>query len=446
MTKKARRGVRNHTRADLIAELLRVFQVYQRPFTRREFEGTSPLGAKSIEKCFGSWAEALEKSGLAAKFAKLKAVEAEVKQFNPDKEAREAWAKKKLELVEKSERRRLTGLRDYAQKVDIVREMLEESIAKAEPPVVDVHPVQLVTPVAEADKPHITLWFEFSDLQLGTLMTPEEMGGLNKHNWLIWKAKLGVWTKAVIDKITKFSLTHTIDHVVLACLGDMVEGQDIFRGQVWQIDRHVVDQAIDGANDTAAAFIEIMLSHPNQKFRVLEVFGNHGRTQKKGEAPYACSMDKVYQRFLEAQIARAGVTNYSYHRNEAWFFLLEVYGFNHLLLHGDQGTSGLWSGRPTLNGLEKALARWGVMLQQVIHYLHIGHFHQAISIALGSSQLLINGSFIGTSKFSATQMVASSPPIQAVHVFCPRAGLVATEYILLTEDHALNPCAQNVLG
>lgn len=441
--KKVRRPRTTHVRSDLIAELLRVFQVFQRPFTRKEFDNTSPLGSKAIDKAFGSWANALEKSGLAAKFAKFKEVEAEVKQFNPDKEAREAWTKKKQELIENSERRRLASLRDYAQKVDIIREMLEETIAKAEPPVVDVQP--LIPHPVKPEKPHITLWCEFSDLQLGTLMTPTEMGGLNKHNWMIWKAKLAVWTKAIIEKISKYSVTHNIDNVVLACLGDMVEGQDIFKGQVWQIDRHVVDQAIDGANDTAAAFIEIMLSHPEQKFRILEVFGNHGRTQKKGEAPYACSMDKVYQRFLESQIARAGVPNYTYYRNEAWFYLLEIYGFNHLLLHGDQGTSGLWSGRPTLNGLEKALARWGVMLQQVIHYLHIGHFHQAISIALGASQLLINGSFIGTSKFSATQMVASSPPIQAVHVFCPRAGLIATEYILLTEDHALSPCAQNVL-
>ena len=108
--------------------------------------------------------------------------------------------------------------------------------------------------------------------------------------------------------------------MVIACLGDMVEGQDIFRGQIWKLDRHVVDQAIDGANDTAGAFIEILLTFPELNFEIFEVHGNHGRVGRKGEDPPGCSMDKVYQDFLEAQIQRAGdLKNVRFHRHKTHF-------------------------------------------------------------------------------------------------------------------------------
>ena len=135
----------------------------------------------------------------------------------------------------------------------------------------------------------------------------------------------------------------------------------------------------------------------------------------------------------------------NYYRNEAWFYLVDIYGWNHLLLHGDQGMAGMWSNRPTINGLEKGLTRYNQLLQQQVHFLHCGHFHNDWGLAFNMSYMLINGSFIGTSQFSASQMVAASPPMQTLHVFSERTGLVRTERIYLTEGPTRVPYEPNRL-
>jgi hypothetical protein len=422
-----------YSKADVGKELMRVFKVLNRPFSRREYNELGNIPSRTVERYYGSWTRAIEELGLAGKFKKFKDVEQEVKTFNPDAEVAASWKKEKEELVERAEERKNKWLRQHVLKIDVLREMLEETLSKADPPVVDVHPIRIERRRSNDGKKHVTLWFEFSDLQLGTLITSEEMGGINKHNWVIWKDKLQIWKDQVIEKVAEYKEQYVVDQVVVACLGDMVEGVDIFKGQAWQVDRHVVDQAIYGANDTAAAFIEIFMTHPDVQFHVLEVFGNHGRIGKKGENPYSCSMDKVFQRMTALQVTAAGVKNFKWHENEAWFFFVEIYGWHHLLLHGDQGMSGLWSSRPTINGLEKGVVRYNQMMQQQIHFVHVGHFHSEAQMAFNMSQILINSSFVGTSTFSARQMVASSPPLQVMHVFEPDVGLSKTERLYLTK-------------
>jgi len=448
-----RRRTKLPSKRDLIETLKRIYKELAYPFTKIQYDQRAPdeYRALVVVKVFGSWQEALIKSGLSKKFKTHKSISSQVKEFDPEKELKKTWDKEKERLLERAEKRRIKWIKDQTHKVDLLGEMIDEAIAKAEP--IPVFHNKKPTKATEktyvknaAIKPHATLWFEFSDLQLGTLMTKEEMGGINEHNWLIWQQKLAVWKNLVIEKINFYKSVYDIDHVVLACLGDMVEGQDIFRGQMWQIDRHVVDQAIMGANDTATSFAEIMLENSDLKFEILEVFGNHGRLGHKGDLPYACSMDKVYQRMLESQLKGIKeLTNYTYHHNESWFYFLEIYGWHHLLLHGDQGMSKMWSNRPTVNGLEKGLVRYNQMFQQQVHFLHCGHFHSPVNWSFNVSQILINGSFIGTSNYSATKMVASSPPVQLMYVFEPRVGLDVTQRLYLTKESVKAPIQPRTL-
>jgi hypothetical protein len=433
------------TKKQIEAQFNRVWRVLQMPFTRAEFDEVSDIGSRTVERVFGGWTKAVEELGFADKFKKMKDVEAEAKSFNPDIEAQKRWEKEKEALVARAQDRKDKWLRESAYKLDLLKEILDTSIAKVEPNIIEVNPVKPYDLSASAG--HKSLWFEFSDLQLGTSITSAESGGLNKHNWLVWQQKLKIWTQKVIERIALHSAQSKIDYVIIAGLGDFVEGQDIFAGQQWQIDSDVSDQAIYGARDTAGAFAEIFLTFPHIKFRVLEVFGNHGRVGKKGESPYSCSWDKIYCRFVQAQLkSNQAIKNFMWLENSAWFAFVELYGFNHLLLHGDQGVSGIWSGRPTINGLEKGVVRYNQMLQNQVHYCHVGHFHQEASLTLNSSRMLINGSFIGTSTFSARQMVAASPPEQTMHVFDPVDGLVQTDHLYLTDTGVINPIDPRDLG
>lgn len=428
------------TQRELTTSLKNVYQLFSTPYAKDDYDQVCDPNFKSgvVVQVFGSWDEAISKAGLSQKFRKFQEVKTEKTDFNPEKEIKANWKKEKLKLVQRAEDKKVKWLKEQKHKIDLLKEMLDESIANADPLIVEIKkPTK--PKVQSTKKPHATLWFEFSDLQLGTLITKEEMGGLNEHNWIIWQDKLKIWKKEVLKRLDDYKKIYYIDKVILACLGDMVEGQDIFRGQGWKIDRHVVDQAITGAVDTAGCFTEIMLTHPELKFDILEVFGNHGRIGHKGDTPYACSMDKVYQRFLEAQLKGVKeLKNYTYHHNECWFYFAEIYGWNHLLLHGDQGMSKIRPNRPSVDSLEKGIVQYNQMFQQQVHFLHAGHFHTPINWSFNISQILINGSFIGTSDYSATQMVASSPPVQMMYLFTPRSGLDITHRIYLTEKNVMS--------
>ena len=427
-------GRNKATKQQLIQELKHTYKILGEPFNKKQFTEISETTYETLVGYFGSWEAAIRESGLTNKFDNFTDVAKEIKEFKPEEEIQKNWKKEKELLLKKAEDKKIAWLKNQANKVDLINEMLTEAVAKMEPLFVEVNRKPKVQ--SSRLKPACTLWFEFSDLQLGTLITSEEMGGINSHNWIIWQEKLAIWKNKVIEKIYFYHQHYTIDRVVISALGDMVEGSSIFKGQTWKIDTHVVDQAINGANDTAAAFTEIMLTYPEIHFDLLEVFGNHGRIGDKGENPYNCSMDKVYQRMLQGQLDKVrGLTNYTYHQNEAWFYFIEIYGWNHLMLHGDQGMNKLWSGRPTIAGLERGVSRYNQIFQKQIHFVHCGHFHNDVTLSFNLSQILINGSFVGTSNFSATQMVASSPPIQVMHVFEPRVGLYATERIFLTNDN-----------
>lgn len=405
----------------LINDLRRVASKYQGRLTRESYRKDGVHSDSTVATYFGGWSKALSQAGI-------------VTDREAEKEVDAQWEKTKEDLKAKAHDRKFKAIMAANAKKDLLKVMLNEAIQAADAPIVEVTPIKVVRPKDGLNRGNVTLWFNFSDLQLGTLMNSKDMGGLNEHNWLIWQTKLSVWKRGVMEKIREYlEGGYEIDQVIIACLGDMVEGQDIFKGQKWQIDRHVVYQAIDGANDTAAAFIEIMMSFQDLDFHVHEVFGNHGRTAQKGEAPYSCSMDNIYQRFIESQLGAAKVPNFTYHRNDAWFGFVDVYGWNHLLLHGDQGVGSMWSNRPTVNALEKLVVRYSQMFQAAVHFVHIGHFHNAWQLSFNLCQLLINGSFIGTSQFSASQMVAASPPEQSLHVFNEREGLIRTEHLYLTD-------------
>jgi len=414
----------------LVNELKRAFSHFKKALTPEDFSEFSHIDYQTVIGHFGSWQAAIQEAGLLSKFKSSEKVKQEKTNFDPEKEIEEAWKKEKENILRKVEKKKISLIKNQENKLELLNEMIISAVADAEPPVVKYCEASAIK--LNKEQEHITLWLEFSDLQLGTLITAEEMGGINAHNWPIWQEKLTLWKDTVIKKIDAHRRQYIIDYVIIAGLGDFVEGANIFKGQEWKVDKNCVDQAIFGANDVSSAFIEIFLTFPSISFQVLEVFGNHGRIGGKGEQPYSCSLDKVFLRMLEMQICKTKVNNYVWHRNESWFYLINLYGWNHLLLHGDQGMGGLWSSRPTINGLEKGVVRWSQMLQQQIHFLHIGHFHQEAALSFNRSNILINGSFIGTSDFAAKVMVASSPPIQVMHVFEPSIGLSKTERIYLT--------------
>lgn len=392
--------------------------------TEKEITAKFKKEKLEIESCLAS--------GLKKTQKKLDDLKKEIREFNPEKELNKSWDKQKENLIRNYEQKKLKKFKQKAQKLDLLSAMVTDAVSKIEPLNITVRQKIVLSENQPTKK--VALWFEFSDLQLGTLIREDELSGLNSYNWKVWQEELAIWKDEVKRLIEENEKIYIIDKIVFSLLGDFVEGYDIFLGQSWSLEKHVVDQAILGSEDVAKAFLDIFKTFEHHKFHIFEVFGNHGRLGKKGETPYSNSMDKVFLRFLKLRLETAA-SNFKYYENDSWFYLVNIYDWNHLLLHGDQGMSSLWSKRPTINGLEKGLVRYNQLFQQQIHFVHCGHFHQDWQLSFNQSQMLINGSFIGTSIFSARHMVSGSAPIQVMHIFDPKYGLIHTTRIHLHTDN-----------
>ena len=316
---------------------------------------------------------------------------------------------------------------------DIVIENIRDAIIKLPPSIIEVH--QYPEPQKVVDQGHCTLWFDMSDLQLGTLVIKDKVGGLNEYNWKVWKAELRRWIDGVKEIIERTRRERTIDAIVVAQLGDIVEGHEVFAGQAYHLEFDVFQQAVYGSEDLAKAYLELAMTYPQYTFHLKEVAGNHGRVGKFNETPFHVNFDCVTYEFIRLRLAKhVDVKNIKTEANLAWFQLVQVYNWKHLIIHGDRGIGGKLS----MIGLEKMDAKFQKMLQQPIHYTHLGHFHADASISDSAGMKVVNGNWIGGSSYSA-DLVESNCPLQKAYMITPNSGIEICYYIHLKDRTSSKP-------
>lgn len=424
------------TEQEIVLDLQRVYKKLRQPFGTADYDEHGKYSSSTAVARFGSWSKALQAAKLREAFDKHKKYEKEIQNFDPITAVDAKYEAMKDQLKKRAEEKDRKSYERAKVGTELVIENIQAAIASLKPTIIDVtkHP----EPQKTVNKGHCTLWFDISDLQLGTLVEKKKTGGLNEHDWKIFKKKLRIWIENVKDIIARSRKEYTIDGVVIAQLGDMVEGHGIFQGQAYQLQFDVYQQMIYGAEDIAAAYIEIASTFPEYKFHLKEVYGNHGRIGRKGETPSHVNFDSVLYEFLRLRLESSKVSNIKYKRNISWYQMVQVYGWKHLLLHGDKGIGGRWGGKYTVNALEKADAKYQKMLQEVIHYMHMGHFHADASFSDSAGMKVINGNWIGGTEY-AQDIVESNTPLQKAYLITPANGIERCFYIHLVKRRDQKP-------
>ena len=126
-------------------------------------------------------------------------------------------------------------------------------------------------------KPKRAVILQVSDWQMGQLVRPEDVGGINEYSWPTMLARLQRWRAAAVASIRIQQAGFNIREGVLLFCGDMVEGHDIYRGQAWQLDKDAALQALDGADAWAVVLEALATALPEIRWSVYCVPGNHGK-------------------------------------------------------------------------------------------------------------------------------------------------------------------------
>lgn len=317
---------------------------------------------------------------------------------------------------------------------EMMLEKMTLAIESVEPSRIEVVSEMPPTTCISGGKPEI-IWVEVSDVQLGTKVEIEKMGGINAHDWAIFLRKLESWKEGVKATIRERLLARPCEGVVIAFLGDIVEGHNIFKGQTYELDADIYKQAFKGAEDFAVAVAEIAATFPHLAFTVYGVGGNHGRVGAYGEAPYRCNWDLVLYEFMRLRWQAAGLTNVQTHFPQAWFQLVDTWGWKHLLVHLDdvKGSLGL-----PFYGLQRYLGKNVQMLQRVVNYLHGGHFHAETNMSISLGEVLVNGNWIGANSFSKI-IVEANTPVQMIHGFTEDNGLEWSKKVYLRTRKDMKP-------
>lgn len=286
-------------------------------------------------------------------------------------------------------------------------------------------------------KPPEVLWFDFSDVQLGTYVDKEKLGGLNEHDWQIWLQKLDNWFEAACNIIRERQQFAKIEKIVLAFVGDIVEGHEIFKGQAYELELDIWKQTLYGARDITQAVARLASTFPHHQFQLVGVGGNHGRLGRLGEAPYRCNFDLILYEFMRLRLsAMPELKNIACEFPEAWYQVVKTWGWTHLLVHLDdvKGSLGL-----PFYGLQRYLGKQSTLLQRTINYLHGGHFHTEADIPFTTGSVLVNGNWIGATGFTTKQIVEGNTPVQMCYVFTELNGLETSYKIYLKSRSEMKP-------
>jgi hypothetical protein len=207
--------------------------------------------------------------------------------------------------------------------------------------------------------------------------------------------------------------------------GDLVEGVQIFPGQVFEVDSSAMTQVFTAARLVADALAVLLTEF--KRVVVWEVYGNHGRMGRKGDYPREDNLDRMV-----CELARAH--SKSQRRLEwrtplHWYNLVQVGDYRALLVHGDQIKS--FGGNTPAFGIMRKATAWSTGVVPDHTDVYLGHFHQAMTLTKPSrGRVFMTPSVESSSAYAQEFVAATGQPGQRLHFVDPVRGRVTAEYLL----------------
>lgn len=268
--------------------------------------------------------------------------------------------------------------------------------------------------------PHIAM-LDISDVHVGSKVDPVITGGLNAYDYSIFLKRGAELQRGIVRLVDMQRRVYPVNELYVNFLGDMVEGEDIFPGQAFQIDRALAQQIFLGADWFSNLLIDLAARFDAVHVRAIP--GNHGRGYRKGQSHPLTNWDTVVYRMMQQRLGNHKNVEFQI-EDKAWA-LYHIPGheqYRHILIHGDEARS--WMTIPWY-GFERAGQRLESMLGALLDYVHAGHHHNEARWANNRMEFLVNGSWVGGSDLSIKKLLRVSRPVQNLFFCHPRRGVVS---------------------
>ena len=263
-----------------------------------------------------------------------------------------------------------------------------------------------------------TLMLMLSDTHFDEVVKPEEVEGLNAYNREIAVMRLEAWAKNAINVARNYLAGVTYDGVVMMLGGDIFSG-DIHEELAQTNEDSMLGSLMFWSNQIAASIH--LLADEFGKVHIPVVVGNHGRMTRKPRMKLRAktNFDWLLGKMLEQHFAKD--KRVTFQIGEGTDALIEIYGYKHLLTHGDQvsGGGGIGGIYPPIMRMRARKAQRYLTTNENFSTLWIGHWHQY----LPSPHLVVNGSLKGYDEYAFINNFSFEQPQQALAVVTPKHNI-----------------------
>jgi hypothetical protein len=248
-----------------------------------------------------------------------------------------------------------------------------------------------------------------SDLQVGQLVESRHTTGIGSFNKELLVSRMDNLKRTVEHIVSSKLSNHNLTKLHVLLLGDIVEGKDIYEGQVYRTDMNVGEQIMLAYSQISECLI--YLSSLFSDIEVSCIRGNHGRISKN------CAPEENYDTIVY-NMCELACKNYvregkmKFLISDNMMEIVDINTWKFLIMHGD-GLPGGSNGLPYAGAdrIENSIYK---MTKGGFQYMVFGHFHRAGNIESSSGgEIICNGTWVGGSDLSINRMALTSRPRQA---------------------------------
>jgi hypothetical protein len=260
------------------------------------------------------------------------------------------------------------------------------------------------------------------DMQVGTKVVPDDtVGGIGHFDSSVLKERAERYVEIVAKVIRAQVHNFSVGPIVFALGGDMIEGDEIFHDQAWQIEMPAPDQVIlarDLLGWMLNALMGVGAEVGAKNASVLCVPGNHGRRGKKGGGRHKRdSFDVLVYKLLREKLKNHPIHTFAI--EPAGNCTFDVMGNLFSMIHGDEVKG--WGSLP-FYGLTRHDAKMIRTLNVIPEYVLLGHHHTPAQIPIGYGEHFMSGNWIGATNLSG--QVGSNVPQQMVFMVDTEHGVL----------------------